>query len=204
MRRLSRPTVIAYAAALLLGALLALWLFPGGFLVPAAGAPWRPVGDAAQHMVAQRYLIADAWRWPPTLAANLNTQEGGLNTAFADSIPALALALKALRGLLPEGFHGVGLFYGLAWLLQPVAAVWALRGAGGAAAAAGARRRAGRGLDAGLDRAVRPCGAVRAFPAAGRDRLLPAAGAGGGPAGSGPARRCCRCWGCWYTPTSPP
>jgi hypothetical protein len=88
------------------------------------------VGDAAQHMIAQRYLIADAWRWPPTLAANLNTQEGGLNTAFADSIPALALLLKAFRGLLPEGFHGVGLFYGLAWLAQPVAAVWALRGAG--------------------------------------------------------------------------
>jgi hypothetical protein len=95
-----------------------------------AGAPWRPVGDAAQHAVAQRYLIADAWRWPPTLAANLNTEEGGLNTAFADSIPALALVLKAIRAALPEGFHGVGLFYGLAWLLQPVAAVWALRGAG--------------------------------------------------------------------------
>ena len=81
-------------------------------------------------MIAQRYLIADAWRWPPTLAANLNMQEGGLNTAFADSIPLLALLLKAIRGLLPDGFHGVGLFYGLAWLLQPVAAVWALRGAG--------------------------------------------------------------------------
>lgn len=81
-------------------------------------------------MIAQRYLIADAWRWPPTLAANLNTQEGGINTAFADSIPALALLLKAIRGLLPEGFHGVGLFYGLGCLLQPVAAVWALRGAG--------------------------------------------------------------------------
>ena len=81
-------------------------------------------------MVAQRYLIADAWRWPPTFAANLDTQEGGLNTAFADSIPALALLLKAMRGLVPEGFHGVGLFYGLAWAMQPVAAVFALRGAG--------------------------------------------------------------------------
>jgi hypothetical protein len=95
-----------------------------------AGAPFRPVGDAAQHAIAQRYLIADAWRWPPTLAAILNTQEGGLNTAFADSIPALALTLKAIRPLLPEGFHGVGLFYGIASVLQPVAAVWALRSAG--------------------------------------------------------------------------
>lgn len=108
----------------------ALTVFPLDFLVPTAGLPWRPNGDAAQHMVAQRYLIADAWRWPPTFAANLNTQEGGMNTAFADSIPLLALALKLLRAWLPEGFHGIGLFYGLAWALQPVAAVWALRGAG--------------------------------------------------------------------------
>jgi hypothetical protein len=124
------PRLLPYAAALAFGAALALWVFPLDFLFPAAGAPWRPVGDAAQHMVAQRYLIADAWRWPPTFAANLNTQEGGLNTVFADSIPALVLLLKAIRGLLPEGFHGVGLFYGLAWLFQPFAAVWALRGAG--------------------------------------------------------------------------
>jgi hypothetical protein len=109
---------------------MAWWVFPADILFPGAGASWRPLGDAAQHMIAQRYLIADAWRWPPTFAANLDTQEGGINTAFADSIPALVLVLKAMRGLLPEGFHGVGLFYGLAWVLQPVAAVWALRGAG--------------------------------------------------------------------------
>ncbi len=122
-------TAASYGLALLVGVALALSVFPLDFLFPAAGAPWRPVGDAAQHMVAQRYLIADAWRWPPVFAANLNTQEGGLNTAFADSIPALTLLLKALRAWLPEGFHGVGLFYGLAWAAQPVAAVWALRGA---------------------------------------------------------------------------
>ena len=130
MPRLSRSAPLAYAAALALGLVLALHLFPADFLIPIAGSDWRPVGDAAQHAIAQRYLIADAWRWPPTFAGNLDTSQGGLNTAFADSIPALALALKAMRGLLPEGFHGVGLFYGLAWVLQPVAAVFALRSAG--------------------------------------------------------------------------
>jgi hypothetical protein len=109
---------------------LALGLFPIEVLLPPPEPGWRPAGDAAQHMIAQRYLIADAWRWPPTFAANLNTQEGGMNTAFADSIPALALALKAAREWLPPGFHGVFLFYALAWALQGPAAVWALRGAG--------------------------------------------------------------------------
>ncbi|MDP3417642.1 DUF6311 domain-containing protein [Falsiroseomonas sp.] len=122
--------MLSYLAALALGIGLALWVFPLDFLFPVAGQGWRPAGDAAQHMVAQRYLMADAWRWPPTLALNLNTQAGGMNTAFADSIPLLALPLKALRDWLPEGFHGVGLFYGLAWLAQPVAAVFALRSAG--------------------------------------------------------------------------
>ncbi len=120
---------IAYPLALLVGLALAFWVFPLDVLFPEAGMAWRPAGDAAQHMVAQRYLIVDDWRWPPTLAANLDTQHGGLNTAFADSIPLLALILKAMRSWLPEGFHGVGLFYGLAWVMQPVAAVFALRSA---------------------------------------------------------------------------
>lgn len=125
-----RSAAFAYTVALALGVALAWTIFPTDFLFPEAGMPWRPVGDTAQHIVAQRYLIADDWRWPPIFAANLDTQDGGVNIAFADGIPAMALALKAIRWALPPGFHGIGLFYGLSWALQPVAAVWALRGAG--------------------------------------------------------------------------
>jgi len=122
-------SLLAYAAALALGAALALATFPVDFLLPRAGAASAPQGDAAQHAIAQRYLIGDAWRWPPLIARNILPPEG-LNIAFADGIPVLALLLKALRAFLPEGFHGIGLWYGLAWLLQPAAAVFALRGAG--------------------------------------------------------------------------
>ena len=80
-------------------------------------------------MVAQQYFIRDAWRWPLLLAANLNTPDG-LHIAFADGIPLVALVLKLLAPLLPEGFQGIGLWYGIAFALQPVAAVWALRGTG--------------------------------------------------------------------------
>src|SRR5687767_13857136 len=88
------------------------------------------VGDAAQQAIAQRYFIRDAWRWPPLFAANLNTSEGGLNIAFADGIPLLALPLKVAAAWLPAGFDGIGLWYALACILQPVAAVWCLRGTG--------------------------------------------------------------------------
>lgn len=121
--------LLAYLAALALGAALALATFPPDFLLPRAGAAWAPQGDAAQHAIAQRYFIGDAWRWPPLTARNILPPEG-LNIAFADGIPALALLLKALRAWLPEGYHGIGLWYGIAWVLQPVAAVFALRGAG--------------------------------------------------------------------------
>jgi hypothetical protein len=101
-------------------------LFGLDFIWPRAGLDWRPVGDAAQHAIAQRHFLADAWRWPPL---NLGTLQG-VNLAFLDGIPALALPLKLLAPILPEGFHGIGIFYALAWVLQPVAAVFALRGAG--------------------------------------------------------------------------
>jgi hypothetical protein len=122
-------TLLAYGFALLVGAVLVLTTFPVDFLLPRAGGPWAPQGDAAQHAIAQRYFLGDAWRWPPLHVANLLPPEG-LNIAFADGIPILALPLKALRDLLPQGFHGIGVWYAIAWLMQPVAAVWCLRGAG--------------------------------------------------------------------------
>ena len=124
----------AATAALWLGVLgfgfaLALSIFPLSFLFPSAPFASPPQGDAAQHSVTQAYFIRDIWRWPPLVAGNLNTPDG-LHIAFGDGIPLLALILKVLAPLLPPGFHGVGLWYGIAFALQPVAAVWALRGTG--------------------------------------------------------------------------
>jgi hypothetical protein len=122
-------TALPYLFALALGLAVAATLFPVEFLVPQAGMGWAPQGDAAQHAIAQRYFIGDAWRWPPLVARNLVPPEG-LNIAFSDGIPLQAMVLKALRAWLPEGFHGIGLWYAMAWVAQPVAAVWCLRAAG--------------------------------------------------------------------------
>jgi hypothetical protein len=120
--------IAAWAFALLLGIALAAWLYPPGFVFPAGPAEAPRLHDLSQHIIGQRYFIRDAWHWPPVMMENLSSDR--LNVAFVDGIPALALVLKALAPLLPEGFHGIGLWYALAALLQPVAAVWALRGAG--------------------------------------------------------------------------
>jgi hypothetical protein len=120
---------VAFALAGLLGIVTAATTFSAEFLLPVAGSTWAPIGDAAQHTIAQRYFINEPWGWPLLMAKTLNTPDG-VNIAFADGIPLLALLLKLLAPLLPPGFHGIGLWYAIACVAQPVAAVWALRGAG--------------------------------------------------------------------------
>jgi hypothetical protein len=120
--------LVSYGFACGAGIFLAFWLLPASFLWPAIGLDARPVGDLAQHIIAQRYFLADSWRWPPLLAQTLG--EGGTHIAFADGIPLLALLLKPFAPRLPAGFHGIGLWHALVFLAQPLAAVWCLRAAG--------------------------------------------------------------------------
>jgi len=122
-----RDRAFAYLPSFVVGASLASLLFPLDFLWPRAGSEWRALGDAAQHAIAQRHFLAAPWGWPPLDVPSL---PGAANLAFLDGIPVQALILKVFAGAFPEGVHGVGLFYALAWVLQPVAAVFALRGFG--------------------------------------------------------------------------
>ncbi|MGV6872274.1 DUF6311 domain-containing protein [Pseudochelatococcus sp. B33] len=129
--RLPPPVValIAYAGAAALGLYFCRLTFPAALIFPAAPPDGFPLLDAAQHIAGQRYFIADDWRWPLLTAANLGTPDG-TNIAFVDAIPIFAIILKSIRGLLPEGFHGILLWYAISLALQPVAAVWCLRAAG--------------------------------------------------------------------------
>jgi hypothetical protein len=59
----------------------------------------------------------------------LNAPEGA-NIAFTDSIPLVALALKPFRHWLPIGFHYIGAWHTVAYILQAVAAVFLVRSVG--------------------------------------------------------------------------
>lgn len=119
----------AYLIALLVGLVLAATTFPAWLLFPQDAQATVQISDPAQHIVGQRYFIADSWRWPLLTVPALGWPDG-TNIAFTDSIPALALLAKLARSILPPGFHTIHLWLALAYMLQPISAVYALRGAG--------------------------------------------------------------------------
>jgi hypothetical protein len=118
---------LAYPLALAFGLLLAWYTFPLDFVWPLQ--PGLQGGDGAQHAIGQRYFLAEPWGWPLLYARGLEAPYG-VNIAFTDSIPLLALPLKLVAAWLPPGFHGIGLWYALAWVSQPVAAVFCIRATG--------------------------------------------------------------------------
>lgn len=125
----SFTALLSYASAILLGLYFCWSTFPVALIFPASPLANFPLLDSAQHIIGQRYFIADDWRWPLLTAANLGAPEG-VNIAFVDAIPILAIVLKSIRSVLPEGFHGIFLWYAVSLAIQPVAAVWCLRAAG--------------------------------------------------------------------------
>jgi hypothetical protein len=118
-----------YVLALVAGLAFTVWLVPRHVLFPANYYDQAVSGDTAQHITGQRYFILDEWRWP-LLQVKLLRWPKGTNIALTDSIPLLAIPAKLLRRFLPPGFHALFWFLAIAWCLQPVAAVFALRSAG--------------------------------------------------------------------------
>lgn len=118
-----------YMLALLVGLAFAAWLFPRQLLFPANYYDVAAEDDTAQHIIGQRYFLLDQWHMPP-LQTQLLRWPKGTNIGLTDSIPLLAIPAKLLRRILPPGFHTIFWFLAIAWCLQPVAAVFALRSAG--------------------------------------------------------------------------
>ena len=118
-----------YTLAFFVGLAFTAWLVPRRLLAPVNYYDEAAVDDTGQHIIGQRYFILDQWRIPPLETQLLRWPEG-TNIALTDSIPLLAIPAKLLKRVLPPGFHTIFWFLAIAWCLQPVAAVYALRSAG--------------------------------------------------------------------------
>ncbi len=127
---LAQRGVVQYAAAALVG-LIGVWsVFPAWALLGHLPTGEPTSADFEQHVVGQLYFLAQRWSWPLLVAKTLNQPAGGTNIALTDSIPLLAIAAKLLQPLLPGVRQWISIDQAAAWLLQPVAAVFAVRSAG--------------------------------------------------------------------------
>ena len=124
-----KTALLLYFVAFLMGLSVALYIVPVHSIFALDPFAQAMRGDVTQSIIAQRYYIHDAWRWPLLNAKNLVTPEG-TNVAFMDAIPIILIPLKVIRYFLPPGFTGIYLWLAFCFLMQPIAAVFALRSAG--------------------------------------------------------------------------
>jgi Family of unknown function (DUF6311) len=115
---------VAYGVTAVLGIAYVLWLLPLEFLL-GHGAYFEQ-GDAANHVSGWLFFRADSWHFPLLHTARLSYPEG-TSIALTDSIPLAALLVKPFAAWLPADFHYFGLWHGLAYLGQGLAAVFVLR-----------------------------------------------------------------------------
>ncbi len=121
------PPVYAYLLAAALGIALFLELYPLSFVL-GHGAFFE-TSDPAQHVTGWRYYAQDAWHFPLLQTTRLN-YPAGVSIAFTDSIPLAALLFKPVVAWLPEDFHYFGLWHGLVYITQAIAATFLLRALG--------------------------------------------------------------------------
>ena len=128
-RELSAPT--SYALAVLIACCFVAYLFPASFL--AGNSTVFDYGDIAQHVSGWWYYARDSWHFPLLHTSRLNHPDG-ISVALTDSIPLAALPFKLLLtlfpSLFPEHFHYFGLWMGLVFVGQAVAATLLMRALG--------------------------------------------------------------------------
>ena len=125
--RLSR--FAGYSIAVLVG-MLAIWnLIPFATLL-GTGGMWRyPEGDTASSLIGHLGFQANGWSFPPLVAANLMWPHG-ISVLATDSNPLFSLLGKFIAAFTGSPVNLLGVWYATCWLLQPVSAVYALRGFG--------------------------------------------------------------------------
>jgi Family of unknown function (DUF6311) len=121
--------LLSYVLALVIGLAMLATLMPGAAIVGTGGIWSAPGGDVAQGLTGHLALQMDAWRFPPLVTRALFWPKG-LSVAMTDSNPLMSLLAKSWHTLTGRVVNLLGVWFALCWVLQPVAAVYALRGMG--------------------------------------------------------------------------
>ncbi|QCE32600.1 hypothetical protein FAI41_02835 [Acetobacteraceae bacterium] len=87
-------------------------------------------GDNLQHITGSLYFLRENWHWPLFSVENLEYPFRP-TIGQTDSIPLFTLTLKIIASLTGAQIQTISPYYCLSILLQPIAAVFALRSMGG-------------------------------------------------------------------------
>ncbi len=121
--------VLAYGLAVVVGGLAVTDLMPLAAILGTGGMWASPSNDVAHLLAAHLAFQADGWHLPPLLTTQLMWPRG-VSIAVVDGNPLVTLPAKLLAMLRGAPANLLGLWLAACWLLQPVAAVYALRGFG--------------------------------------------------------------------------
>ncbi len=117
----------AYVIGLAVGFAAAVSAVPLATLGGAGGLFVHPEGDLVTNLIGHLAFQAPGWHWPLLRAPTLAWPRGEV-VAFSDSNPALSLLAKLLASVRGIPVNLFGIWLALCIALQPVAAVFALRG----------------------------------------------------------------------------
>lgn len=123
-----KPTVLYIVVGLLAG-LVGLLLL-GSDAIVGVGAYWETAhDDSVQSVAGIRYYLQEGWGIPLLKVEGYGYPEGA-SLFLTDSIPLAALFAKLVRGFLPAGWHYLGYWLLLCFILQAVSMVALLRSLG--------------------------------------------------------------------------
>ena len=125
MRVTGRPA--AYGLAALIGVAAAAWTLPWAAMAGTGGLFQYPAGDLSQNLTGHLAFQDPGWHWPPLRAPAL-AWPGGQSIAMTDSNPVLSLLAKLAACVTGHRGNWMGVWFALCIALQPVAAVYAMRG----------------------------------------------------------------------------
>jgi hypothetical protein len=86
-----------------------------------ANIAWLGAGDPAQHYLGWVFFRRSGWNWPPGASPDWGLELAS-SVAYSDSIPLLAIPLKAVSWLLPEPFQYFGIWLLACFVLQAILA----------------------------------------------------------------------------------
>jgi hypothetical protein len=99
---------IVCIGGLLVGLVFAGYLYGWG-IVDVRNVGWLlNGGDMMNHFLGWDFFRRDHWQWPPGANPTFGYVVGN-SIVFSDSLPLLAIPLKAIRAVLPDPFQYQGL-----------------------------------------------------------------------------------------------